>query len=260
MNRRVAFGLQTVAVAIVLALSAAGADKDEPPARKPDMTDLMERLNAIKEQYKQKASRPKEPEQRGGDVSLLGKVHRETRPGIRRGGPVGLSHVALAPTEEAKAVTGVSRPTLYWYVLSPLHLPVSLTISEQGRSEPVVDHELPIPSNPGFQQIDLARYGVRLSPGVEYRWYVSVMPDKKSRSKDIVAGATIRFVDGAAKEAWYDELHRAYRQYQADPADEAASRALAQLLMEAGWPFAQAETTYRAEAGGAADRPSQATQ
>jgi hypothetical protein len=43
--------------------------------------------------------------------------------------------------------------------------------------------------------IRLADHGVRLAPGVQYRWFVAVVPDQGRRSRDILAGGTIERID-----------------------------------------------------------------
>lgn len=49
-----------------------------------------------------------------------------------------------------------------------------------------------------MQRVQLADYNVRLAPGVEYHWYVSVILDVTQRSRDVIASGVIQLQDAPA--------------------------------------------------------------
>jgi len=105
-------------------------------------------------------------------------------------------------------------------------------------------------------RIRLADHGVRLVPGVSYRWYVAVVPDSGRRSKDILAGGAIERVappEGlAAKLAqadkatlpflyaeagiWYDALATISELIETAPNDPSLRRQRAALMAQVGLP------------------------
>jgi hypothetical protein len=120
--------------------------------------------------------------------------------------------------------------------------------------EPLLETRLTGPIQAGMQRIDVGRYGIRLAPGVPYRWYVAVVPDAARRSKDILAGGTIERVvppaelreklAGASQEQvpllyaesgfWYDSLAAFSALIEAAPGDEGLRRQRTALLAQIG--------------------------
>jgi len=98
----------------------------------------------------------------------------------------------LAP--DHSGLTTQEQPALYWYISKPTSLPVEFTVMDPETTTPVVEVRLPSPAHAGIQEIRLSDHGVRLTPGVVYRWYVAVVPDEARRSRDILAGGTIQRV------------------------------------------------------------------
>jgi len=101
---------------------------------------------------------------------------------------------ALAP--DHSGLTVQEQPTLYWFISGPTSFPVELTISDPRATKPLVEKRLPSPVAGGVYSVRLVDLGVRLTPGVQYRWFVAVVPDAARRSRDILAGGTIERVDG----------------------------------------------------------------
>ncbi len=89
------------------------------------------------------------------------------------------------------------QPALYWYLTEPTTYKIELTIVDVNNDvQPLFEHDLPSPTRAGIQKIDLAEYdGVRLSLGVHYKWFVSIMPDPSSRSKDFSAFGEIQRIE-----------------------------------------------------------------
>ena len=99
----------------------------------------------------------------------------------------------LAPDHTGLTVS--EQPALYWFISCVTSSPVELTVVDPGVAEPVLETHISPPVPSGVHRLSLADYGVRLSPGVRYRWFVAVVADPAHRSKDILAGGTIERVD-----------------------------------------------------------------
>jgi hypothetical protein len=113
-----------------------------------------------------------------------GRVGGSTR-GI--GTPPTLS--VLAP--DHTGLTTQEQPSLYWYLSKPTTYPVELTIIDNRAIQPLLERRLSGSLQPGVQRVRLADYGVRLSLGVPYRWFVALVVDPDNRSRDIIAGGAI---------------------------------------------------------------------
>jgi uncharacterized protein DUF928 len=100
---------------------------------------------------------------------------------------------ALAP--DHTGVTASEQPSLYWFISSATSLPVEVAIMDPQGVKPLFESRLPGPFEKGVHRIDLAELGVRLAPGVPYRWSVTVVPDPNRRSRDILATATIERIE-----------------------------------------------------------------
>jgi len=158
----------------------------------------------------------------------------------------------LAPDHSGQTIS--EQPSLYWFISTATSLPVEVALMDPRAIEPLLEARLTGPVQAGLQRIDLARYGIRLAPGVPYRWYVAVVPDPARRSKDILAGGTIERVAPPAElheklagapqqrlpllyaEAglWYDSLAAFSALIEAAPGDEGLLRQRATLLAQIG--------------------------
>src|SRR5262249_28024530 len=105
-----------------------------------------------------------------------------------------------------------------------------------------------------IQRLNLADKGVKLAPGVEYKWVVALITDSENRSKDLVASGVIERIeatpalkeklaagDSAARPAiyaeagiWYDALSSLSDQIEAKPADASLRQTRAELLRQVG--------------------------
>src|SRR5262245_16127928 len=172
--------------------------------------------------------------------------------GTRGTGGEKMALSVLAPDHSGLTIS--EQPSLYWFISTATSLPVEVALMDPRTVEPLLETRLTGPIQAGAQRIDLARYGVRLAPGVPYRWYVAVVPDPARRSKDILAGGTIERVAPAAElqaklataspqelpliyaEAglWYDSLAAYSALIEAAPGDEGLVRQRAALLAQIG--------------------------
>jgi Domain of Unknown Function (DUF928) len=160
----------------------------------------------------------------------------------------------LAPDHMGLTVS--EQPSLYWAISNATTLPVELAVMDPRKTEPVLEKRLPSPVTAGVHRIRLADYGVRLDPGVAYRWSVTVVPDANRRSRDILAGATIERVETEAElrekvgrsekdrlpflyaesGLWYDALAAISELIETAPQDSALQKQRDALLSQAGLP------------------------
>jgi hypothetical protein len=95
----------------------------------------------------------------------------------------------LAP--DHTGLTAVEQPSLFWYISNPITLPLELTVMDPRRAQPLLETALPAPRQGGIQRVRLADHGVRLEPGVAYRWFIALIADPGRRSRDILSGGAI---------------------------------------------------------------------
>jgi hypothetical protein len=102
----------------------------------------------------------------------------------------------LAPDDHI-GWSAVSQPILYSYLSRPVTLPLELTIDthELGKQrEPLLELTLHQDRPTGIFSLNLHDLGVRLKPGVDYRWSVAVVINPDQRSSDLIASGLIRYV------------------------------------------------------------------
>lgn len=158
----------------------------------------------------------------------------------------------LAPDHQGQ--TASEQPSLYWYISSATAYRVELTLMDPRATDPLLEAKIPGPITAGLQRFDLTAHGVRLEPGVPYRWYVAVVVDPDRRSKDVLAGGVIERVElsaqaqqqlaqarkdeapsiYAAAGLWYDALTASSELIQASPGDPAPRQQRAALLAQVG--------------------------
>jgi hypothetical protein len=100
------------------------------------------------------------------------------------------SLLALAPEHEG--FTASESPTLYWFLSQESKAPGRFVLVHPDRIDPVVEVTIPPPIAAGIHAVDLAKRGVVLEPGTQYRWFVSLVPDPTKRSSDVVGGGVVR--------------------------------------------------------------------
>jgi hypothetical protein len=99
----------------------------------------------------------------------------------------------LAP--DHTGLTAVEQPSLFWFISNPIALPLELTVMDPRRTQPLLETSLSAPRQGGIQRVRLADHGVRLEPGVAYRWFIAVVTDPGRRSRDILSGGAIERID-----------------------------------------------------------------
>jgi uncharacterized protein DUF928 len=161
----------------------------------------------------------------------------------------------LAPDHTGFTIS--EQPSVYWTISHPTSIPIEFTVAELGTGRPILETRLPGPVKPGVHRIDLADYGVRLSPDVQYQWFVAIVRDPDRRSKDILAGGTIQRCQipegfGARVAAtdlaelptvyatggfWYDAVAAISERIEATPNDPALRSQRDALLRQVGLPY-----------------------
>jgi hypothetical protein len=99
----------------------------------------------------------------------------------------------LAP--DHTGLTAVDQPSLFWFISHPIALPLELTVMDPRRAQPLLETSLPAPRQGGIQRVRLSDHGVRLEPGVAYRWFIAVVADSGRRSRDILSGGAIERIE-----------------------------------------------------------------
>jgi hypothetical protein len=119
---------------------------------------------------------------------------------------------------------------------------------------PMLEATLKGPFEPGIQRIQLADHGVKLLPGLDYQWFVRVIPNPDQRLYDRVVGGGIQRVEPSAEldaklaaarqgdahyalaEAgiWYDALDSLSVQIDASPENENLRAQRAALFDQVG--------------------------
>ncbi len=160
----------------------------------------------------------------------------------------------LAPDHSGLTVS--DQPALYWFISADISLPVEVTIADPNGTQPLMELRVPGPVKRGVQHVRLAEQGVKLAPGITYRWSVTVVSDPNRRSRDILASGTIERVEppagldaslkGASKATlpslyaeagiWYDALAALSELIEASPSDADLLRHREALLAQAGLP------------------------
>lgn len=169
-------------------------------------------------------------------------------PRVRVGGSTrsmarALSLVVLTPDHVGLAAT--DQPEFFWYISHPVKTPLEFTVVPVDGAEPLVEAPIAPVATPGIQRIALADLGVKLRPGEEYQWTVSLMRDSRSRSKEAVASGRVRvqlppariapgYADYARAGYWYDALAELRRQMSANPSDPALVAAQQSLMEQVG--------------------------
>lgn len=121
---------------------------------------------------------------------------RRGAPAVRIGGGsrgIGGSTVELVViAPDHTGLTTKEQPKLYWYVSKNVTSKLEVTLINGQDSSPVFEEAITRSKHAGIQSIDFAKTEVKLKPNLEYRWFVSIVPDTSQRSNDVVASGIIK--------------------------------------------------------------------
>lgn len=108
----------------------------------------------------------------------------------RAHGPSPSLEVRVMAPEHVGWTTEAS-PTLYWQLSETTELPLEVTLVDDAQIEPLLEERRAGPQAAGLHALSLADLGLRLEPGVVYRWQVAVVADPRRRSKDVRSAAAV---------------------------------------------------------------------
>jgi hypothetical protein len=231
--------------------------------------------NQQKENHAQETT-PEEDTSSGQEESISGEKDQNQNPAVSddlipiykppfRGAPIGriaggtrthndpLPFLCVIVPEH----TGLSvhqSPSLHWFISELTRFPIVLTVIEKQALRPLLETTLTSIRKKGIQRIHLSDYGVKLQNGVQYKWFVSVVPDPDHRSRDIIAGGAIECVEipkdlqDRLKEAereqtphlyaesglWYDALSAVSDLIESDPGNSLYRRQRSALIAQIG--------------------------
>lgn len=196
-----------------------------------------------------------------GDVPIY-KPRKQSVPKGRVGGGIrggdGPALYVLAP--DHVGFTKEEQPPLFWYLSKPTSLPLEFTLIDGRAVKPVVETKLKTPAQPGVQRISLKDLGIKLEPGVQYKWFITLQVGAEASSKDVVAGGTIEripFIEAlsihlsSAKNGdavfryaeaglWYDAISTISEMIEKTPDDRTLRKQRASLLQQVGlWEVAR---------------------
>jgi Domain of Unknown Function (DUF928) len=161
--------------------------------------------------------------------------------------------VALVP--DHVGLTVKKTPVLNWFLSKPTIYPTKFTLVNVGSVTPLHEGLIPTPAHAGIQSINLKDWGLVLEPDVQYRWFISLVRDPDSPSKDIVAGGVIERCEfntclvemqvdlncdqqsvrrNASSGFWYDAMACLCELIDTNPSDQSLRRHRAALLNQIG--------------------------
>jgi len=161
---------------------------------------------------------------------------------------------ALVP--DHVGLTANRNPALNWFLSEPTTHEIRFTLADNRITGPLREVPIPTPTRAGIQTINLKELGVTLNADVQYHWYVSVIRNSDSPSKeDIVVGGVIErcelsecltemgarltcaqqgVLENARAGFWYDAMGCLCNLIDLNPADMQLRRLRAALLREVG--------------------------
>lgn len=113
--------------------------------------------------------------------------------GAVRAGPSAATVETAAPIDHT-GLTLSNSPRLWWRLSADTPYAVQITIVDEVSIDPLLRVELPGPHEAGSHSIDLGEQAIELEPGVDYRWFVSLLVDPDRPSRNPVSAAALRVV------------------------------------------------------------------
>ena len=167
--------------------------------------------------------------------------------------------------------TAKQHPALNWFLSGHTSLPIRFTLIDERSIRALVEQSIAAPKLAGVHAVKLDDLGFALQPNVQYRWYISVIKDTDSPSRDIVTGGMIERCEfseclmlgaittctaeavsmSAQKGFWYDAMACLCELIDVDPADTGLRKQRAALLKQVGlhevaeWDLSQTHAQRR---------------
>ncbi len=174
---------------------------------------------------------------------------------------------ALVP--DHVGITVKQHPALNWFLSKRTSLPIRFTLIDERSIRALVEKSIAPPDRAGVHTVKLGDLDFALQPNTQYRWYISVINDTDSPSRDIVTGGMIERCDfseclllgamttctreavmtSAAKGFWYDAMACLCDLLESDPGDTGLRKQRAALLKQVGlhdvaeWDLAQSHAS-----------------
>lgn len=185
--------LQTTAVALLVCALAGSAnctagDVDERKQR-PANKSKTATFSAVE----------KRPTVEAVEKSMLPVYHPPLRgaPAGRAGAAtrrLSLSDIVLVPfAPNHTGLTVNEQPNIYWYQSKPAAARMVFTLRAEEMIEPLAEVNLGEALRPGIHRLRLSDHGLRLQAAVNYEWFVTIMPNDKQQSYNLLARGVIRF-------------------------------------------------------------------
>jgi len=200
------------------------------------------------------------PAQAATDMPVY-KLPKRSIPKGRVGGGIrggdGPALYVLAP--DHVGFTKDEQPSLFWYLSKTTSLPLEFTLIDGRAVKPIIETKLKAPAQPGVRRISLKDLGIKLEPGVQYKWFITLQVGAEASSKDVVAGGTIEripFLEAlphlevpkngeavfryAEAGLWYDAIATISEMIDKAPDDRKLRKQRASLLQQVGlWEVAR---------------------
>lgn len=180
-------GVCTIIIGLSLALPMSGFASSDDKKKADDNTHQEKKAPKEKEPRKETPTQIDylpiyKPPLRGAPA---GRVAAGTRGVVQE-----LPHLCLIVPEHV-GLTIFSQPRLYYYQSKTSSFPIEFTLIEKQGINPIVEKRIDPPKTAGIQFVSIEDYDVTLEPGIQYKWFIALVPDSKHRSKDILAAGGI---------------------------------------------------------------------
>lgn len=121
------------------------------------------------------------------------RVQRPPRARIEGGprGQDGTMPTVIPLVPDHIGLTIARQPVLYWYLSEPTSSTAMFVLLDARSVQVLKKVALTPPFELGVHVLRLKDYGITLEKGVQYRWYIAIVLDSDSPSRDIVAGGMI---------------------------------------------------------------------
>ena len=160
---------------------------------------------------------------------------------------------ALVP--DHVGITAKQHPELNWFLSKRTSLPIRFTLMDEHSTRALVERPITNPEKAGVQAIRLSDIDVALQANIQYRWYISVIRDAGSPSRNIVTGGMIErcefseclvldatttvcsrdtVIRSAANGFWYDAMGCVSDLIETSPEDMGLRKQRAALLEQVG--------------------------
>jgi hypothetical protein len=186
-------------------------------------------------------------------------------------GAAGEDPVVAALVPDHVGITIKKQPELNWFLSKQTSLPIRFTLIDERSIRALLERPLTPPYEAGVHAVKLSDAGFTLQPDIQYRWYISVIRDPESPSRDIVTGGIIERCDfsecmlldastscsveavraNASNGFWYDAMGCLCELIDANPEDLGLRKQRAALLKQVGlndvaeWDLAQSKSQHQ---------------